>query len=113
MIYNDGVLMDNEQKVTICPRCENEVMSDAAKHCKICGLSLYNYCKGKWIEDYNYEDQGYLEQHKNVSDARFCETCGESTTFFKENILQPWEQLIGQLTNTHSEVNTEQEDLPF
>ena len=113
MIYDDGVEMDNELKVIICPRCENESMSEGAEHCKICGLSLYNYCKGKWIENFNYEEQGYLERHKNISDARFCETCGTPTTFFEEKILEPWGQFMERLTNPYNGVEPEQEDLPF
>ena len=113
MIYNDGVEMDNELKVTLCPRCENEVMSEGAEHCKICGLSLYNYCLGEIISDPNSNHPDYTEYHKNVSDARFCESCGAATTFFEQNILEPWEKFMERLTNPYNGVEPEQEDLPF
>ena len=47
MIYDDGVQVDENMRVVECPRCENEVFSTKAGHCKICGLSLYNVCEGE------------------------------------------------------------------
>lgn len=47
MIYDDGVQVDENMRVVEFPRCENEVLSTNAGHCKICGLSLYNVCEGE------------------------------------------------------------------
>lgn len=80
MLYNDGAKMNEDLKVIeACPRCENEELSGEAGFCKICGLSLYNYC--------------LTQCHKNNSNSRFCEICGNPTIFFEENVLLPWEEI--------------------
>lgn len=90
MIYDDGVKMDEDMRVVECPRCGNEVFSDRAKYCKICGLQVYNYCEGETEYDYNGNVID-VHCHKNNGDARFCEICGQPTVFFKEELLRPWQ----------------------
>lgn len=113
MIYDDGVSMNNDQKVNICPRCENEIMSGDAEYCKICGLRLYNYCLGERMTDPNGNYPDYYRYHKNDSDARFCESCGAPTTFFEENILESWEKLWNRLNNHAETSDDDLEDLSF
>lgn len=70
----------------ICPVCENEDFSEDSLHCKICGTNLYNDCDGVHYQDYNgYEQIGDI--HHNPSNARYCETCGAKTQYFKNGIL--------------------------
>ncbi|GLB58978.1 hypothetical protein [Cytobacillus sp. NCCP-133] len=90
MIYDDGVQVDENMRVVECPRCENEVFSTNAGHCKICGISLYNVCEG----EPEFDSNGYQIDtiyHQNPGDARFCESCGRPTTFNKTGILKPWD----------------------
>jgi hypothetical protein len=91
MIYNDGYDVDKKFRVIKCPNCENEVFSDNAFHCKICGTKIYNICEG----EPNYDNYGNIENytyHDNHGDARYCEQCGRMTYFFKEGFLRPWEE---------------------
>lgn len=97
MIYDDGVNTNEEKRVVICPRCYNEVFSTHAEYCKICGLKLYNYCLGQTISDPNGQYPDYVEYHKNDSDARFCEKCGEPTTFNQEGLLNNWKDAKEQI----------------
>ena len=95
MMYDDGFPMDENLRVTECPRCKNEQFSQEADFCRICGTPLYNLCDGKEIYDYqgNYQDTEY---HKNYGNARFCEKCGKETRFFKEKFLKPFNEIKKQ-----------------
>lgn len=78
-------------RVIQCPKCENEVFSSNAGHCKIYGTKLFNECEG--VPE--YDDHGYEVArpiHNNPGNARYCETCGEPTNFFKQGFLKPWEE---------------------
>lgn len=92
MIYNDGFPMDANLRITKCPKCGNEQFSEEAEFCRICGTSLYNYCEGEDIYDYNGEFNHH-ETHKNYGNARFCEKCGKPTLFFKEKFLFPYDEV--------------------
>lgn len=92
MIYNDGFPMDNNLRVTQCPKCGNEQFSQNAEHCRICGTLLYNYCVGEPIYDYQ-GSVDHIDKHKNCGNARFCETCGRPTEFFKEKFLLPFDEV--------------------
>ena len=87
MIYNDGVALDTNMRVVICPRCRNEEFSERVWHCRICGLHLYNECEG----DHGFNGSG--DQHNNPGNARFCEICGTKTRFFVEGLLKAWDDL--------------------
>lgn len=118
MIYDDDCSMDENLKVVECPLCDNEQFSENADRCRICGTKLYNYCLGQEIYDYhgNLEDTIY---HKNPSNARFCETCGMQTEFFKQGLLKSWDkyrQEIDEMLGTdkeNSSVPFTEDDLPF
>lgn len=86
--YNDGVPFDEETlRVETCPKCGNQEFSENAMFCRICGTSIYNMCEGET------DNNGYGEyivdgsQHRNPSNARYCETCGKPTYFLSKNIL--------------------------
>ncbi|SHK56400.1 hypothetical protein [Paramaledivibacter caminithermalis] len=76
---------------------------------------LFNYCEGDPEYDYNGNliDTHY---HKNDSNARFCEICGQRTVFFKEELLKPWEEFEKQNNSSIFEIATtfeENDDIPF
>lgn len=118
MIYNDGVNIDENKRIIICPNCENESNNLNAVYCKICGTVLYNYCEGE--PQYNYNDNSEETiYHKNDGDARFCEVCGKPTALFKNGFLKPWDEVINDIKaivdDTFSDVaSTNQNDeIPF
>lgn len=95
MIYNDGVATDSSMRVIQCPRCENEAFSAQAGFCKICGLTLFNQCDGAPVLD-NFGNQHDIVYHHNPADARFCETCGNQTEYFKNGVLKAWDVIREQ-----------------
>lgn len=92
MIYNDGFSMDKNLRVNQCPKCGNEQFSEDAEFCRICGVSLFNYCEGEDIFDYN-GNFDHTETHKNCGNARFCEKCGKPTIFFNQKFLFPYDEV--------------------
>ena len=90
MVYSDGVPYDKTtMKVKKCPRCGNEEFSDSSDYCRICGTNLFNLCEGE--PSYNQKNGEYIgpsNQHKNPSNARFCEKCGKPTVYYKTKILK-------------------------
>lgn len=91
LTYNDGPIMDANNKLSQCPVCENNEFSADALHCRICGIYVINHCEGVY-DDYNRDELIY---HENPSNARFCEACGKKTRFFLDGILKPWEEVQG------------------
>lgn len=86
MIYSDGVPMDDNGRVRYCPRCQNQELDPDSEFCQICGLTLYNTCAGDW--------QDNIPEHRNKSNARFCKYCGLPTTYYQQNILQPYSEIL-------------------
>ena len=96
MIYNDGFPMDDNLQFIKCPKCDNEEFSLNAKHCKICGFDVFNNCLGYRIEDDNGNFLG-IEHHKNVGNARYCETCGEKTILIEAKLLRPYTAFLSNI----------------
>ena len=92
--------MDENLRVTKCPKCGNEEFSKDADYCKICGTPFYNNCDGEDIYDYHGNYEGHAE-HKNPGNARFCEKCGKPTFFFNSGYLLPFDQVRDQLTEKY------------
>lgn len=92
MIYDDGFAMDENLRVIRCPKCGNDRFSDDAGFCRICGILLYNLCEGEDVFGFrgNFD---HREEHKNCGNARFCETCGRPTAFFRETYLLPYDEV--------------------
>ena len=105
MIYNDGFTMDENIRVTKCPQCSNEEFSSEAAFCRICGSPLYNSCEGEDIFDYsgNFD---HREIHNNPGNARFCETCGKPTSFFKLKYLKPFNEFQSDSVSRFLEQDT-------
>lgn len=127
MIYNDGFTMDENNRVTECPQCGNEEFSSEAIFCRICGSVLYNSCEGEDIYDFN-GNFDHKEVHNNPGNARFCETCGKPTSFFKLKYLKPFtefqsnsvDRFLSQATSSVANSDAaititkiEEDELPF
>jgi hypothetical protein len=113
MIYDDGVELAEDMSVVECPRCENEEFGQDAEFCRICGLTTQNKCDGYWDEYHDCQ-----VQHNNPSNARYCESCGQPTSFFKEGILKSWEEVKNKVEDDDpfaEAVATEDDydDIPF
>lgn len=84
---NFYVSVDENNRFCSCPQCGNEVFSEAASYCKICGFYLYNTCS-KFDESYS----SYCNRI-NPGDARYCEICGEKTILMQKGLLFTWEEV--------------------
>lgn len=107
MKYKEGVKLDENNHALICPRCDNEDIQEDALYCPICGGSLIQECANKIDRDYYGND--YVEQEscgcRNMkSNARFCPACGNPTTFFTYNYLEPWEKEFKANTDPDDDV---------
>lgn len=92
MDYNDGIPYDPKtMRVRECPRCHNSQFQDNSLYCRICGLELYNICIGNEERD-SWGNPIYSNQHKNPSNARFCEICGKPTVYNIRGILPQWNE---------------------
>lgn len=63
-----GTPVDETGRALACPRCGDTSFTDTANYCRICGMSLRNACIGP-------------QHHPNLPDARYCETCGQPTSW--------------------------------
>ncbi|MDM5332851.1 ImmA/IrrE family metallo-endopeptidase [Ureibacillus composti] len=59
--------VDENKRLLFCPVCRNHEFSPDAKHCKICGTSLFNQC--------------HSEQTNLSGEFRYCPSCGDQTVF--------------------------------
>lgn len=91
-INYSGIELDQNKRVVQCPKCCNEVHSEQAKFCKICGTLLYNLCNGIKVYDPFGNIVEYID-HINDGNARFCAECGSKTTFYKQEFLKDWKEL--------------------
>lgn len=95
MIYNDGPRMDQNMRVTECPRCKNTQIGNDDLYCIICGGELHNRCQG--VIEYDFmgnESPG--EKHINPSNARYCAWCGAKTRFFEWGYLKPFTEVTDE-----------------
>lgn len=112
--YETDIPYDPETfKILKCPRCDNEIFSSEALFCRRCGLPLYNRC-GDWV---GYDDEfDSSNGHVNPPDARFCEKCGNRTSYFEEyHILKSWEEIKGIKTESPIPISPDFTDdtIPF
>lgn len=70
---------DNE-KLKICPQCNNEETGVNGQFCQICGELLVNACT---------KDDCHIVLPSN---ARYCYVCGSMSTFFSNDYLISWEE---------------------
>lgn len=81
-----AVEVDSDNRFTQCPQCGNHKFSASARHCRICGLYLFNECSNYGEQYMNYEKCGAI----NPGDARHCEKCGETTYLMRMGLLTKW-----------------------
>lgn len=91
MKYTSNIEVDENKKSKVCPRCGNEEISEGA-YCKICGLELFNRCTN-YITDNN---GNIVEGCAKICDsnARYCDQCGNETSFFKEGLLPSYTKYL-------------------
>lgn len=101
MIYDDGFELDSTGKAKICPKCENEEISEDGEFCEICGTVLVNKCSN--IQGYNNEPPcGKIAR----GNARYCKYCGSTTTFYNSQLLKDWTIVMNQLKKAQEEIVT-------
>lgn len=98
MLYPSHEL-DDEMRVTVCPKCENENVE--GNYCIICSTFLFNICTGfNPNEDNSYYYQDGIQWHnfqhgcgiKLEGNARFCHQCGSTSSFFEDGLLKRWDE---------------------
>ncbi len=75
------MLTNKNNKLLECPRCSNEETEIEGSFCHICGLGLVNKCTN------NYCDILVIP-----SNARYCPVCGETSSFYDDEILNAWDE---------------------
>lgn len=91
VIY-DGFDLDHTGYPAKCPRCENKKIG--GNYCKICGQYLINECTNYHI---NYGGNRLGCGNPAEGDARFCMDCGHPTTYFRDGLLKPWNEVKAAL----------------
>ena len=100
-----GFDMNQDKQLTKCAICENEDISEQAEYCIICSAPVINKCLGLWDGDYNNPCD-----NKCQGNARYCERCGNQTTFLEKGILKPWNE---KPANAFAELDDDDGELPF
>lgn len=98
MIYN-GITVDENSKAKVCPICNNEEPEEG-EYCSICGTYLVNRCT-------NIEHPGRYEEDPPCGEllagnARYCTYCGAPSTFLKNNLLKPWNEIVEEMEEQNS-----------
>lgn len=70
-----------------CPRCENEEV-EYGVYCKICGIEVVNKCANR---DYHNGEIVWECGQPADGDARYCTSCGHTTTYYEDGLLTHWE----------------------
>lgn len=106
MIYPSHRLNAQTSKAIICPVCDNEGINPEGNYCHICGTYLINECVG-----YTNEHGNWIEGcgNKEIGSSRYCSICGNPTSFYRDNVLLPWqdERKIMEYSNV------DEEEIPF
>ncbi len=104
MIFNDGVRVDKQGFLLICPKCGNEEFSRGTQQCSVCGTSRRNLCMPK--------DKQKVP-HVNAANARYCELCGAETILYHYGTLKTWRDALDILQKENRQILAEPADLPF
>lgn len=118
----DGFELDENGRALTCPNCENIQMEIDGVYCKICGTYLINKCtneNGIWEEN-DYGDMVQTKQKCGLTasgNARYCEYCGEPTTFYKQGLLKDWQEVKPEIEKALEEaasvILSHDGDIPF
>jgi Zn-dependent peptidase ImmA (M78 family) len=114
MIYNDGYELDKNGRAVICPVCGNEEIGEDPdeQYCIICGTYLVNKCTHDYDEFNNFTGEIIKPACGKIvpGNARYCPYCGSETTFFRNGLLQPWQEAKEELEKIPT---ADIDDLPF
>lgn len=94
--------LDGHSKAKVCPVCGNDDVM-GGDYCQVCGKHIRNYCV-------NDQCQGADGLQGN---ARFCPYCGSETTFFKNGILNAWNESDSASQETEYGTIYDADDIPF
>ncbi|MCB2297752.1 ImmA/IrrE family metallo-endopeptidase [Clostridium tagluense] len=123
MIYQ-GINVDINGKAIICPQCSNEQTRNGTEYCSICGISLINKCTNLTGIQVGF-DEWLVPCGKIASgNARFCEHCGQPTTYNVQGSLSAWQEEMAiweiesaqlEVASSPSEnlVRIDSDDIPF
>lgn len=99
MIYSK-IKLDDSHRAVRCPKCDNEdIIGD---YCQICGSYLVNKCTG--FNDRPDNDNRHNGPWHQLElscgellpgEARFCTSCGSTSTFYESGLLKSWESEQG------------------
>jgi len=91
MIYQ-GIKVDNNSKAIICPQCDNKQTRNDTEYCCICGISLINKCTN--LTGIQVSPDDWLAPCGKIAsgNARFCEHCGQPTTYNVQGSLSSWQE---------------------
>lgn len=84
MKYKSNYKLDENSRITVCPICHNEEISDG-EYCKICGAYLINKCTNIVEDEWGNQIDGCGKLAE--ANARYCIYCGNKTTFYKNHLL--------------------------
>ncbi len=88
MIYTKIDTYENN-KLKVCPTCQNEETEIEGNYCHICNTLLVNRCDNRYYDSTSSEEMERCGQNL-PSNARFCPKCGSPSTFYNDRILKAW-----------------------
>lgn len=88
-----------------CPKCSNEKIF--GEYCQVCGTYMVNKCTGLDEGDYSsqFKDKIHWHLHEGgcgqilEGDARFCSSCGSTSTFYEDGLLLSWQNEMNAKEN--------------
>ena len=83
-----GITVDENSKALVCPKCNNEEITQDGEFCMICGENIKNFCEGYINERGFQEEEGCGKELPG--NARFCPYCGGMSHFYNKDFLTPW-----------------------
>ena len=92
-----------------CPKCEYENLNDEINYCPICSVFLNNICLGDEFYDKYGKHLPYHQEQYNActgffsGEYRYCTTCGSTTSYNEQNLLQSWEEECKAKTDSFAE----------
>lgn len=104
----DSIELKTTGEVKECPICKNEEFVKGGAYCMICGKPAINQCTFALADNVPCEYNQCSHDEPLPGNARYCPYCGNKTTFFKEGLLLPYDQV--QQEDSCSDTSDE---LPF
>lgn len=112
----NGIELDEQYTAMCCPRCGNENVKGV--YCHVCGSHLVNKCSGfDGTEDDYYRSNIKWHSYEGgcgellEGNARYCHSCGSTSTFFEDSLLIRWDDDSQQQAAASLDINDD--DLPF